>query len=131
MWQAGGCLLARHLLAVRGSVSEQKNPPAPSSDDGWQRVAEQNDSLRAVLLSLLTLVASSAAPGQPQETLLNGDEQGSLRGVSEGPLMQKSAAMVVSEGPSAITAVVKPPSWAQLRVRGLSPPFWRSRMVHV
>ncbi|CAN0381891.1 unnamed protein product [Lampetra planeri] len=81
---------------------EPSSPPA--TDDNWRRVAEQIDSLRAVLLNLVTLVASSMALGRPQETLLSGDEQGFLQGVSEGPLVHKSAAMAVSEGASAITA---------------------------
>ncbi|CAN0417449.1 unnamed protein product [Lampetra planeri] len=69
-----------------------------------RRVAEQIDSLRAVLLNLVTLVASSAAPGQLQGMLPSGDEQGSLRGVSEDPLVQGSAAIAASGRPSAITA---------------------------
>ncbi|CAM9440680.1 unnamed protein product [Lampetra fluviatilis] len=79
---------------------------SPGADDGWRRVAEQIDSLRTVLLHLMTLVASSAAPGWPQDMLPSGDVQGSLRGASEGPLVQNTAAIMPAEGPSAITTAV-------------------------
>ncbi|CAM9301038.1 unnamed protein product [Lampetra planeri] len=89
-------------------------PSSPATDDRWRRVVEQIDSLLAVLFNLVTLVASSAAPGRPQEFLPSGDEQGFLRGVSEGPLMQESATMAVSDGPSAITAAM----WREAAILG-------------
>ncbi|CAM9783928.1 unnamed protein product [Lampetra fluviatilis] len=79
---------------------------SPDADEGWRRVAEQIDSLRTVLLHLVTLVASSAAPGRPQNMPPSGDEQGSLQGASEGPLVQFTAAITPAEGPSAITTAV-------------------------
>ncbi|CAN0205241.1 unnamed protein product [Lampetra planeri] len=33
----------------------------PAADEGWRRVAEQIESLRVVILNLVTVVASSAA----------------------------------------------------------------------
>ncbi|CAN0253707.1 unnamed protein product [Lampetra planeri] len=77
---------------------------SPGTGDGWRQVAEQIDSLRAVLLNLVTLVAPSAAPGRPHGTLLSGDGQGPLGGVSEGPLGQASAAIAASGRLSAIAA---------------------------
>ncbi|CAN0299138.1 unnamed protein product [Lampetra fluviatilis] len=46
---------------------------SPGVDDSWRRVAEQIDSLRTVLLHLVTQVTSSAAPGWPQDVLPSGD----------------------------------------------------------
>ncbi|CAM9574488.1 unnamed protein product [Lampetra planeri] len=54
-------------------------PSSPLARDyGWRRVAEQINSLCTVLLNLVTLVASSVAPGRPQDTLPSRDEQGFL-----------------------------------------------------
>ncbi|CAM9304050.1 unnamed protein product [Lampetra planeri] len=77
-----------------------------ATDDGWRQVAEQIESLRAVLLNLVTLVAASAAPGWPQETLPSGDVQGSFPGISEGLLVQESAAIAASGGLPAIMSTV-------------------------
>ncbi|CAM9966620.1 unnamed protein product [Lampetra fluviatilis] len=41
--------------------AEPSSPPA--ADDDWRQVAEQIDSLRAVLLNLVMLVTSSAVSG--------------------------------------------------------------------
>ncbi|CAN0282174.1 unnamed protein product [Lampetra planeri] len=65
------------------NVGAEPSPP-PATDDAWRQVVEQIDSLQAVLLNLVT---SSAVPGWPQKMLPSRDEQGSLWGVSEGPLV--------------------------------------------
>ncbi|CAN0421688.1 unnamed protein product [Lampetra planeri] len=86
-------------------VPETDGAGAPSSsphaDDGWQRVAEQLDSLRTVYLQLVTLVASSAGTDRPQDVSPRGNEQRPLQGILEGP-----PAIAAAGGLSAITHVM-------------------------
>ncbi|CAN0112224.1 unnamed protein product [Lampetra planeri] len=116
---ASGCgrRLARLARPAKDVGAEPSSPLAV--DDGWQRVAEQIDSLLAVLLNLVMLVTSSTVPGRPQETLPRGDERGSRRGVSEGPLVQDSAAMALLEGPSAVT-VMAAATWRKAAILGVA-----------
>ncbi|CAM9441163.1 unnamed protein product [Lampetra planeri] len=83
--------------ALRGDAGADATPAA---NEGWRRVVEQIESLRAVLLSLVTLVASSAAPGRPQDAMPSADDQGLLRGVSEE------------------TAAITPAAWSEPAILG-------------
>ncbi|CAM9488449.1 unnamed protein product [Lampetra fluviatilis] len=52
-----------------------------ATDEGWRRVAEQIESLRAVMLNLVTVVASSAALGRPREMRPSVDDLDLQRGL--------------------------------------------------
>ncbi|CAM9861769.1 unnamed protein product [Lampetra planeri] len=78
--------------------------PSPQRvEDSWIRVEEQLDSLRTMLLQLVSLVASSTVTGHPQEVLPRGDVQRLGSGVSEGPPAETTAAVVGAEEASVIT----------------------------
>ncbi|CAN0415783.1 unnamed protein product [Lampetra fluviatilis] len=65
--------------APTGRAGAEATPPA---DEGWRRVAEQIESLRAVMLNLLTVVASSVTLEQPRETGPSADDLGLQQGVA-------------------------------------------------
>ncbi|CAM9950259.1 unnamed protein product [Lampetra planeri] len=57
---------------------------SPAAEDGWKRLAEQIDSLQAVLWNLVTLIASSTASGPAGEMPPSGNGLGGSRsGVAE------------------------------------------------
>ncbi|CAM9732660.1 unnamed protein product [Lampetra planeri] len=66
---------------------------SPHVEDGWLRVAEQLDSLLTILLQLVTLVASSAGTGRPQDVSPMGGEQRLRQGTLEGPHWESTAAI--------------------------------------
>ncbi|CAN0015538.1 unnamed protein product [Lampetra fluviatilis] len=76
---------------VNATVDAGAPSSSPRADDGWQRVAEQLESLRTMLLQLLTLIASSAGTGRPQDVLPRGHEQRPFQAISEGPPWESTA----------------------------------------
>ncbi|CAN0382722.1 unnamed protein product [Lampetra planeri] len=85
----GGSAKVQEVVAGAGPTS------SPGADDGWRHVAEQIDSLRAVLLNLVTLIAPTTAPGRPHGALPSGEDS----------LGQESAAIAASAGLPAIAAM--------------------------
>ncbi|CAN0118713.1 unnamed protein product [Lampetra fluviatilis] len=81
-------------------------PSSPRAADGWQRIAEQQDSLHTVLLQLVTLVKSSAVTDRPRDVSPTGDEQKPLQGISEGPPWESTAAIADAGGLFTITHMV-------------------------
>ncbi|CAM9461352.1 unnamed protein product [Lampetra fluviatilis] len=71
--------------------------------DSWRRMEEQLESLRTVLLQLVSLVASSTSSGRPQEVLPRGDVQRLQIGASEGPPAETTDAIAGAGEASAIT----------------------------
>ncbi|XP_078467102.1 uncharacterized protein LOC144730286 [Lampetra planeri] len=65
---AAALLGAAHRLQVGEAT-------ASTADEGWRLLAEQIESLRAILLNLVTAVASSAALGQPRGFQPSADDQ--------------------------------------------------------
>ncbi|CAN0419067.1 unnamed protein product [Lampetra fluviatilis] len=55
--------------STKGPCKDMDVEPSssPAAEDGWKRLVKQFDSLQAVLLNLVTLVASSMASGPAQE----------------------------------------------------------------
>ncbi|CAM9489952.1 unnamed protein product [Lampetra fluviatilis] len=121
-------------------------PSSPLARDyGWRRVAEQINSLCTVLLNLVTLVASSVAPGRPQDTLPSRDEQGFLwrsrkgrvrkfmhrcHGANESPLAYRRTllALAMAAYPDSTPDILDPLILARMlelsREMGISLPVW-------
>ncbi|CAN0424264.1 unnamed protein product [Lampetra planeri] len=66
-----------------GKDVDVETSSSPAAENGWWQLAEQIDSLQAVLLNLVTLVASSTALVPAWEMPPSGNEQGSRPGVAE------------------------------------------------
>ncbi|CAN0018916.1 unnamed protein product [Lampetra fluviatilis] len=91
---------------------------SPGTGDGWRHVAEQIDSLCAVLLNLVMLVAPSAVP-----VVTSRAPSGGSRKVPSG---KRRPPLRPREGCPPLRPRGKmTPSWAGPRVRRGSPPFWR------
>ncbi|XP_078463640.1 uncharacterized protein LOC144728168 [Lampetra planeri] len=65
--------------APTGRAGVEATPPA---EEGWRHVADQIESLPAVMLNLLTVVASSVTMGRPRETGPYADDLGLQQGVA-------------------------------------------------
>ncbi|CAN0424822.1 unnamed protein product [Lampetra planeri] len=97
--------------APTGRVGVEATPPA---DEGWRRVADQIESLRAVMLNLLMVVAPSVTMGRPRETEPYADDLGLQQGVAIGtaattPAAQEGAAILNEPRVASAAAILNEP----------------------
>ncbi|CAN0118350.1 unnamed protein product [Lampetra planeri] len=69
-------LAAGDAAGVQDVIAGASPSASPGAEDGWRLVAEQINSLQAVLLDLVTLVTPATALGQPRGGPLRGQASG-------------------------------------------------------
>ncbi|CAM9543584.1 unnamed protein product [Lampetra planeri] len=79
--------------STKGPCKDVELSSSPAVEDGWKRLAEQIDSLQAVLLNLVTLIASSTRWGPAREMPSSGNGLG-----SHPRVVEERAAIVPATG---------------------------------